>query len=61
MKRAFTKVIIYAAAMDAAKRSVRNRGGTIMDNKASDAYFAEFERLYEAIGGNEGWMELPRE
>lgn len=55
-----TKGLIYAAALDAAERSKRERGIRIMDDAASDAYHAEFDRLFNAIGGVDGWMELPR-
>jgi hypothetical protein len=56
-----TKALIYAAATDAAERSRRERGLTDWDEEASDAYCEEFNRLFEAIGGAEGWMDLPRE
>ena len=54
-----TKAIIYAAAMDAAERSKKLRGLSVMDDEANDAYHAEFDRLLAAIGGDEAWMDLP--
>lgn len=56
-----TKAIIYAAAMDAAERSKRKRGLAVMDSEAEDAYYTEFDRLFHAAGGAEGWMNLPRQ
>lgn len=53
-----TKAILYAAAMDAGERSARKRGLKAIDDEANDAYHAEFDRLFELIGGPEGWMEL---
>lgn len=53
-----TKTLIYAAARDVAARNARKRGVLIMDDEANDAYHAEFDRLFTAIGGPEGWMEL---
>ena len=54
-----TKALIYAAALDAAERSKRKRGVAVTDNEASDAYFETFDQLFDAIGGAEGWMDLP--
>lgn len=59
MSRKLTKAIVYAAAMDAAERSKRKRGITIMDDEANDAYHDVFDRLFIAIGGAEGWINLP--
>jgi hypothetical protein len=59
--RKLTKAIVYAAALDAAHRSMRKRGLAVMDDEGNDACHAEFDRLFEAIGGAEGWIELPRE
>jgi hypothetical protein len=56
-----TKKLIYAAATDAAERSRRRRGLTAWDDEATDAYMAQFDRLFEAIGGAHGWIDLPRE
>jgi hypothetical protein len=56
-----TKALIYAAATDAAERSKRTRGLAAWDDVASNAYCEEFNRLFKAIGGAEGWMDLPRE
>jgi hypothetical protein len=50
-----TKTIIYAAAMDAYVRAKRKG---LPPDKCNDA---EFERLFQAIGGPTGWMELPAE
>jgi hypothetical protein len=54
-----TKKLIYAASWDAAERSKRGRGLSTWDEEAYDAACAEFNRLVEAIGGPEGWMDLP--
>lgn len=56
-----TKAIIYAISQDAAERSKRARGLSVMDDTANDAYHAEFDRLFSLIGGPEGWMELQRQ
>jgi hypothetical protein len=56
-----TKALIYAAATDAAERSRRKRGLAAWDEEASDVYCEEFNRLFEAIGGADGWINLPRE
>jgi hypothetical protein len=39
--------------------AARERGLTAMDDEANDAYRAEFDRLFAAIGGPDGWIELP--
>ena len=54
-----TKAIVYAAAKDAAERSRKSRGVSVMDDVANDAYHAEFDRLFDIIGGPEGWIDLP--
>ncbi len=59
MSLRLTKQLIYAAALDAAKRSAHERGINKMDEQCADAYHAEFKRLFEFVGGPEGWMELP--
>jgi hypothetical protein len=51
-----TKAIVYAASMDA-YQSAKRRGKSQDD--CNDAYHAEFDRLFTAIGGPEGWMNLP--
>lgn len=60
-RQGLTKAILYAAARDAAERSKRKRGLTVTDDEANDAYHAEFDRLFDLVGGPEGWMELPAE
>ena len=59
MKMKLTKEAIYAAAMNAAERSKRSRGLKAWDEQAHDAGCAEFNRLFEAVGGPEGWIDLP--
>ena len=54
-----TKALVYAAALDAAERSKRVRRSSVTDDEAAEAYQAEFDRLFEAIGGPEGWIDLP--
>ena len=54
-----TKALVYAAALDAAERSKRLRRSPVMDDEAAAAYDAEFDRLFEAIGGPQGWIDLP--
>lgn len=56
---ALTKAIVYAAAFDAAERSKRDRGIVMIDDEAANAYDREFARLFAAVGGPAGWMELP--
>lgn len=53
-----TKAILYAAQLDAYKAAKR-RG--IDAEEAADIGQAEFDRLFQIIGGPEGWMELPTE
>jgi hypothetical protein len=53
MKPRFSKTIIYAAAMDAYAKAKRKG---LPPDECNDA---EFERLFQAIGGPTGWMELP--
>jgi hypothetical protein len=56
-----TKAIVYAAALDAANRIKRRKQLAAWDEEANDAYHAEFERLLAVVGGDEGWMDLPRD
>jgi hypothetical protein len=56
-----TKKLIYAASANVAERSRRSRGLAAWDEEAYDAACAEFNRLFEAIGGPEGWQRLPSE
>lgn len=50
-----SKAIVYAAAMDR-YQSAKRRG--LSQDECNDAYQAEFDRLFVAIGGPEGWMDL---
>jgi hypothetical protein len=56
-----TKKLIYAASMDAAERSKRSCGLKVWDKEADDAACNEFQRLFETIGGPEGWINLADE
>lgn len=61
IRTSLTKALVYAAALDAAERSKRERGVKIMDDAANDAYHETFDRLFAAIGGPSGWIDLPRQ
>ena len=56
---AATKALIHAAAMDCALRSMRAAGRKAMSDADRDAYDVEFERLVDAIGGIDAWVDLP--
>jgi hypothetical protein len=55
MKPRLAKRIIYAAQW-MLMRGPSTRG--LPRDDCNDAYDAEFERLFQAIGGPTGWMEL---
>ena len=57
-RKTLTKALIYAAANDAAARSCRARGLKAWDEQASRAYHAAFDRLFQFIGGADGWIDL---
>lgn len=54
-----SKAIIHAAARDAGNRSADRRGLSSWDKEANNAAHAVFEKLFEAIGGTDGWIDLP--
>ena len=56
MYEPLTKAIVYAAASDVYAREVKKRGNLAA---AREAYYREFNRLFDLIGGPEGWMDLP--
>ena len=52
-----TQAIIHAASRDAyvmAKRS------GLSQDECDDAFHTEFDRLFEFVGGVDGWLNLPR-
>jgi hypothetical protein len=56
MKMTLTKKLMYAVQLDA-YNAAKRRGHSQED--AADIGQAEFNRLFEFIGGPEGWMDLP--
>lgn len=59
MRPALTKALIYAAALDAGLRNMRAAGRTAMNDADRDAADDEFDRLFQLIGGPDGWVDLP--
>jgi hypothetical protein len=53
-----TRALVHAAAMDAAKASMRAAGRSAMNDEDADRFHAVFEALFQRIGGSEGWLEL---
>ena len=56
-----TKKLLHAAAQDAGEESKRQRGLTSWDARANEAAHDEFDRLFSAIGGIDGWLKLENE
>jgi hypothetical protein len=54
-----TRVLVHAAAMDAATRRMRAQGRTTLSDEDVDVYIATFDRLFHALGGVEGWLAMP--
>lgn len=56
-----TRALVHAAAMDAAKASMRRAGRSVMNEEDAERFHAVFDALFQRIGGPEGWLALESE